>query len=236
MMVGLPLLFVSVTIPFHPSVQEWRFSKLKDSIAEVDTMMEEGQLNLAFQEVSDLETRLPYRMDQLRRQALLSRIQLLARMNKPDLARADCRRLEFLSLPDSGLHFLARGINILLHGERLDFAIQNLERAVELAPDLPDARKWLARAFLPGNPDAALPHLRELFRMEDTLENFLLYITTLSDLDRPGEIWDAMLEQKRPPEDWPAEALRIGADAAERLGKTQRASRLRELLEEQPPA
>jgi hypothetical protein len=163
---------------------------------------------------------------------LLKRIELLARLDKTQPARADSRRLEFLSLPSSSLYALARGINFHLHGARPDLAESELMLAVERDPGLVSARRWLVRNYLPDHPEAALPHLRELFRLEDTLEHFMLYLRVLDELEIPGEIWDAMLEEKLPPVDWPPEALRIGAKASETLGKFQRAGRLKALLAE----
>jgi hypothetical protein len=230
MYILMPLLFVGATLPFHPSVQEWRTAGLERELAEVSESLERGEPGRAFDQITRLDARIPYRLDRLRKELLLQRIELLTRLDKPQLARSDSRRLEFLSLPTSSLYALARGINYHLHGARPDLAESELMLAVERDPELASARRWLARNYLPDHPEAALPHLRELFRLEDTLEHFVLYLQTLDELELPGEIWDAMLEEKLPPEDWPPEALQIGAKASESLGKSQRAGRLKALL------
>lgn len=227
----VPLLFFAATLPSHPAWRAWRLAPLAEEVADVEARMGDPD-SRTLQDLASLENRLPFRAVRLRRRVYEAKIEALARMDRPRRARAACRQLEFSSPPKSPQWFLARGVNVHLLDKRPDVAKNLLLQAVEQNPELAAARKWTARALRSENPEAALPHARKAFELSDTVRMFTLYLDVLELLDRPGEIWDAMLATERPPETWPDDTLRLGAATAERLGNLKRAERLRELLAE----
>ncbi len=69
------------------------------------------------------------------------------------------------SEPSAELLFLRGGSNLNLH--RVEQAVTDLVRAVELAPGLDRARAELSRAYLlVGQPESAIPHLQRLLRSD----------------------------------------------------------------------
>ena len=70
--------------------------------------------------------------------------------------------------PDSPVVLVSLGRTLLDHGMKADAAVV-LERAVGLAPSLPDARFWLARVYLAaGEAPRATAQITALERLDPT--------------------------------------------------------------------
>lgn len=226
-----PLLFAAAALPQHPAWRAWRHAPLVESLEDIEHRLSDPDRK-TMADVLELEADLPFRAGRLRRRLYLAKVQLSAHLNPPERTRVACRQLEFASPPETAAWHLARGLNLHFYGKRPEWVEKQVLMAVERDPDLPAARKWAVRILSPEDPEAALPHARRLFALSDTPHHFALYLELLGQLDRHEDIWEAMLATDRPPEEWPVEALRLGAGTAERLGHLKRAERLRQVLVE----
>jgi hypothetical protein len=226
----LPIGFAGAYLPLHPVFMcDWRFARLDPDFSKVDAFKASGDYASALEQLSALEAKVPYRCDDGLRSVYLSKIDLFYRLDQVREARAEALKLDYLSLPESQYDHLAKGINLLLQGKRPDLAFERLQNTLELDPDCQPGYVWMLR-YTNLDPDVDRePYAKQLYALSPVPEHFSIYMDILYRKQKYTDMWDVMLEQEANPASWGSETLLQGAEAADALGKTKRAERLRKL-------
>ncbi|GEM_PF-1696312 len=237
LMILLPLGFAAMYIPIHPAFTQWNIDRLSDTSESIGSV----RILNPMQRLAACEhyaSHLPFWAMEEKQNLHFKRMELYLSLNDIRSARTEMLLLDKASIPDSSVELVAKSVNYYLLArdhddedkkQRIMSEVESLlKQATEQEDVVVNAYDWLSVL----KEDSSLPEASDMagqaYHLAPTPARFQRYIQLLHQEQDYASMWETMIEETTPPQEWSVNTLLQLAEASESLGKGKRAAQLRQ--------